>query len=239
MITFTIIYDNNVYQENIKTGWGFSCLVRGTEKTILFDTGGDGLLLKRNLQKLGIDPKIVDIVFLSHQHGDHTDGLNRFLELNPDVCVYIPQSFPENFKDQVLKNGTEIVKVGKPQEICRGVSSTGELGDWIREQSLIIHTDKGFVLLTGCAHPGIVYITAKSTKLVNSIPFLIMGGFHLKDNSQDEIENISMDLRDLDAKYVGPCHCSGDLARGLLKKEFSEDYIEIGVGKRIHLEDLD
>ena len=37
-ISITIVYDNNPYKEGILTSWGFSCLIRGTQKTILFDT---------------------------------------------------------------------------------------------------------------------------------------------------------------------------------------------------------
>ena len=37
----TILYDNNRFDSQLKTAWGFSCLIRGLEKTILFDTGGD------------------------------------------------------------------------------------------------------------------------------------------------------------------------------------------------------
>jgi 7,8-dihydropterin-6-yl-methyl-4-(beta-D-ribofuranosyl)aminobenzene 5'-phosphate synthase len=74
-ISITIVYDNNPYKKGLETAWGFSCIVRGTEKTILFDTGGDGSLLIRNMKALGIDPKEIDLIFLSHIHRDHVGGL--------------------------------------------------------------------------------------------------------------------------------------------------------------------
>ena len=52
----TVIYDNNPYKEGLETGWGFSCVIKGLEKTILFDTGGDGQRLLANMKKLDIDP---------------------------------------------------------------------------------------------------------------------------------------------------------------------------------------
>ena len=237
-ITLTVIYDNNSYQENLKTGWGFSCLVQGTEKTILFDTGGDGLLLMRNLQKLAIDPRIVDIVVLSHIHGDHTGGLQSFLALNSDVTIYIPGSFPTSFTEEVKEYGAEVVEVEKSKKICRDVYSTGELGTWIKEHSLIIKTDKGSIVITGCAHPGIVQIVTVSKNLIKNNVFLVIGGFHLRNNSQSEVENIIYRLKNLGVRYVGPCHCTGDLARDLFKKEFGEYYIEVGVGKRIFLKEF-
>jgi 7,8-dihydropterin-6-yl-methyl-4-(beta-D-ribofuranosyl)aminobenzene 5'-phosphate synthase len=237
-ISFTILYDNNFYQENIKTGWGFSCLIQGNEKTILFDTGGTDLLLMRNLQKLAIDPKTVDIIILSHNHDDHTGGLDSFLDHNPDVTIYIPISFPAPFIDRVKDYGAEVVKVGKSQALCKNVYSTGELGTWIKEQSLIIKTDRGFVLLTGCAHPGIVPIVEESKKIINDRIILIMGGFHLKDNSQNEIANIIDNLKNLGVQYVGPTHCTGDSARSLFKKEYGDYHIDVGAGKRIFLDNL-
>jgi len=48
----TVICDNNPYKEGLETGRGFSCVIGGLEKTILFDTGGDGQRLLANMKKL-------------------------------------------------------------------------------------------------------------------------------------------------------------------------------------------
>ena len=55
-LTITVIYDNNPYKEGLETAWGFACLITGAEKTILFDTGGDGSMLLNNMEKLAIEP---------------------------------------------------------------------------------------------------------------------------------------------------------------------------------------
>ncbi len=39
-------------------------------------------------------------------------------------------------------------------------------------------------------------------------------------------------------RYVGPCHCSGDAARQLFKKEYCENFINVGVGRVITMDDL-
>lgn len=54
-----VTYDNNPYDKRLKTAWGFSCLVRLKEKSILFDTGGDSSRLLFNMEQLEIDPKEV------------------------------------------------------------------------------------------------------------------------------------------------------------------------------------
>ena len=83
--------------------WGFSVVISGAEKTILFDTGGSDVLIE-NMKKLDIDPGTIDIVIISHNHWDHTGGLDSFLSINPNVTVYAPASFPEEFKDSVINS---------------------------------------------------------------------------------------------------------------------------------------
>ena len=134
--------------------------------------------------------------------------------------------------------GARIVEVQEPLKICQEVYSTGELGTGIKEQSLVIYTEKGLVVITGCAHPGIVKIVNKAKDLFNDYVLLVMGGFHLFGESKGEIENIVSSFRKLGVSYVGPCHCSGDTARQLFKKEYSENFINVGVGRVVTMNDL-
>jgi len=237
-LTITVVYDNNPYKQELETAWGFSALITGAEKTILFDSGGDGSLLLGNMEKLAVDPDKIDIVVLSHIHGDHTGGLGSFLEKNPSVTVYLPESFPKKFKDNVQARGAKMVEVEQPLKICENVYSTGQLGKWIREQSLVIRTDKGLIVITGCAHPGIVNIVNIAKDLVKDDILLVMGGFHLEWATKGKIEKIISAFEQWHVRYVGPCHCTGDKARALFEKHFGENYINIGAGKEITMADL-
>ena len=237
-LEITVVYDNNPYKEGLETAWGFSCLVRGTEKTILFDTGGDGSRLLKNMGKLGIPPEEIDVIVLSHIHGDHVGGLRSVLERNPDVIVYLPKSFPDEFKSDVKGYGAKAVEVREPSNIFENVYSTGELGTWIKEQSLIIKVEKGIIVITGCAHPGIVEIVKRAKDLVKDDVLLVMGGYHLGGKGKGEIEEIIKGFKKLGVRYVGPCHCIGDKARQLFEQEYQENYIDMGVGKVIDTTDL-
>lgn len=237
-LEITVIYDNNPYDDRLETAWGFSCLIRGTEKTILFDTGGDGSRLLKNMGKLGIHPEEIDAIILSHIHGDHVGGLRSVLEKNPDVIVYLPKSFPESFKDGVKGCGARVIDVLGPLKICENVYSTGEMDGGIKEQSLIIKTEKGIIVITGCAHPGIVGIVKEARNLIENRVLLVMGGFHLSGKNTSEIENIIRDFKKLGVRYVGPCHCTGDKARQLFEREYQENYIDAGAGKIITMDDL-
>jgi len=237
-LSISVVYDNNTYKEGLSEAWGFSCVIRGTEKTILFDTGGDGSILLSNMEKLGINTKEIDLVVLSHIHDDHVGGLSSFLEINSEVTVYVPQSFPESFKDRVRGYGANVIEVQNPLKICENVYSTGELGTSIIEQSLIIHTDEGSIVITGCAHPGIVKIVEKAKQVVKDKVLFVMGGFHLLNDSSEKIQEVVMDFKKLGVLNAGPTHCSGDTARQIFEKEYKNNYINIGVGKVITLKDL-
>ena len=237
-LTITVVYDNNPYQEGLATAWGFACLITGAEKTILFDTGGDGAILLDNMGKLAIEPNSIDVVVLSHIHGDHTGGLGRFLGTNPHMTVYLPKSFPERIKGAVGKAGAKIAEVEGPIEICENVFSTGQLGMMIREQSLVVRTKKGLLVITGCAHPGIVKIVRTARNLLKDDVVLVMGGFHLEWATKGKLEKIISAFEELGVCYVGPCHCTGEKAKSLFQAHFGRNYIEVGAGKVMTLADL-
>jgi len=233
-ISIEVIIDNFPCLRNLQTSWGFSCVVRGTEKTMLFDTGGNGHILISNMGKLRIDPKIIDLVFLSHDHYDHTGGLDALVAINPKITIYLPQSFPQAFKSKVQELGSKVVEVGGSIEVGGGVFSTGELGNSIVEQSLVLRTDKGLILITGCAHPGIVSVIEHTKEMYeNDKVLLVMGGMHLRGGKESWIKSIIADFKRLGVVNVGICHCSGDHARTLFKEEYGKHYFEIGVGASI------
>ena len=238
-LKLTVVYDNDVFQEGLKSEWGFACLIEGPEKTILFDTGGDGAILMSNMQKLGIDPGIVDIVVLSHEHWDHVGGLSDFLEKNCEVSVYMLKSFPGKLKKTAKKRGADVIEVHDPVEICRNVRTTGEMGSQIKEHGLIISTVKGSIVITGCAHPGIAEIAEKAKEIGKDKILFVMGGFHLMGHKRSQIESIIGHFRKLGVQYASPCHCSGENARLLFAEEYKDHYIKIGAGRIITLENFD
>jgi 7,8-dihydropterin-6-yl-methyl-4-(beta-D-ribofuranosyl)aminobenzene 5'-phosphate synthase len=230
-VRLTIVYDNNAYDERLETAWGFGCYIQIDNVTVLFDTGGDVRIPLSNMAKLNLPLEEIDVVVISHIHGDHTGGLFKVLELNSKVKVYLPASFPIEFKERVREYGCELIEIKNALKICSGLATVGELNG-IKEQSLIVSSSKGLIMVTGCAHPGIVNVLKKAKELTGRDIYLAIGGFHLSRKSEKTILSIIEELKRLGVKKVAPCHCSGDLARRLFKGKFGEDYIEAGVGAR-------
>jgi 7,8-dihydropterin-6-yl-methyl-4-(beta-D-ribofuranosyl)aminobenzene 5'-phosphate synthase len=230
----TILYDNNSHDPNLEADWGFSCLIEGPESVILFDTGADSAILLANMRKLELDPSRIDAVVLSHNHRDHVGGLGGFLVKNPDVIVYLPASFPDSFKDMVRSFGADAEDVSEARVLYTGLYSTGETGSEIKEQSLVLTTSQGLVVITGCAHPGIVNIVTKANDILADEPvYMVLGGFHLAWDTTPQIESVIDNLQQLGVVKVAPCHCSGDAARRLFKEAYGEHYIDSGAGKII------
>jgi 7,8-dihydropterin-6-yl-methyl-4-(beta-D-ribofuranosyl)aminobenzene 5'-phosphate synthase len=172
----TILYDNNALP-GFESGWGFSCFIDNGQR-ILFDTGDNGQKLIYNFEKANIDPKSVNTVVLSHNHWDHVDGLEGFQKFNLDAEVVRPNTFSE------------------PTEIYPGVYSTGVLGVSPREQSLVVKTEKGNIVITGCAHPGLERILQTARRLGRI--YSVLGGFH-GFSKFEELEGIPL---------IAPCHCT-------------------------------
>ena len=232
-ITMTVLYDNYLFEDGTQTDWGFACLIEGTEKTILFDTGTKGEVLFHNVGRLHVDLEKVDQIVISHDHGDHTGGLSSVLDKNHDVSVYYPVSFPKKFVQGVTDKKAKAIPVDDPVEICKDVYTTGEIGVQIKEQSLILDTPKGLIIVTGCSHPGIVNILKKAKQVVKKDIYLVFGGFHLMRHTEAQVKEIIQEFRALGVQKCGATHCTGDGAIKLFKNGFDEDYVRMGTGKVI------
>ncbi len=204
-------------------------------ETLIFDTGGEGNRLLSHMETLGKDPTRVDMVFLSHIHGDHIGGLWELSARNPHLEVCIPKSFPMGFDEPIMARGCRVVRINSPTEISPGVFSTGEMGIWTKEQSLIFVADEGAIVLTGCAHPGIIRVIKRAKALITVGIYLVMGGYHLFSAHEWEIIKVIESFKESGVEWVCPCHCTGDSAMSLFRKFYGEHFIAGGVGKVIRV----
>ena len=208
----TIVYDNTAFRKDLQANWGFSALVEIKERKILFDTGANGTILLSNMQKLEINPKEIEEIFISHSHFDHTGGLSAFFDQNNEVKVWVPPSF------RGIKNIREVIKVENPTKLYEGIYSTGELEGI--EQSLCVKTEKGIVIIAGCSHPKMEHILQVASQFGKV--YGIIGGLH---GTRPE------SLKDLD--LICPTHCTH--YKSEIKSLYPEKYAEGGAGRVIEI----
>lgn len=131
--------------------------------------------------------------------------------------------------------GADIVETAEPYKLAPGCWTTGEIprrsferagtsprwvyragGQFIRDyvpddQAIVINVrDKGLVILSGCAHSGVVNTVhhARHISGVDNI-WAILGGFHLGRAEEDDIERTIDAITALEPRMVVPSHCTG------------------------------
>jgi metal-dependent hydrolase (beta-lactamase superfamily II) len=226
-----IVYDNYPHDDALETDWGFACFIAGLGKTILFDTGRDGALLLANMRKMQLSPKDVELVVVSHDHGDHTGGLKSLLQQNPGVDVYLPPGTPDRFVQDVRRLADETNVVNHPVKLFEGATLLGPMGEQVTEQALVLETQAGLVIVTGCSHPGIVAIARKAKQELDREIYMIIGGMHLLRHSDEDLRNVIDELKKLGVRKVAPTHCSGDSAIGMFREAFGDGFIQMGAGR--------
>jgi 7,8-dihydropterin-6-yl-methyl-4-(beta-D-ribofuranosyl)aminobenzene 5'-phosphate synthase len=65
-----------------------------------------------------------------------------------------------------------------------------------------------------------------------------MGGFHILDNTDEEILGIIAEFKSLGVRYAAPSHCSGERARKIFPREYGKRFIPLGAGMFITEERL-
>jgi 7,8-dihydropterin-6-yl-methyl-4-(beta-D-ribofuranosyl)aminobenzene 5'-phosphate synthase len=230
-LSIQILYDDIGYDTAITPAYGFSCFIHFENENILFDTGTDGKILLENMNKCGISPDSVEIVVISHNHYDHLGGLMDFFNENPEVKIYMSKEvFPNAGANAInqIKSTVNLVKnqivpvsdINNIYKISDNIYSTGFFGSGIPEQSLILDTEKGIIIITGCAHQGIVNVVRRAKDYFNKPIFSLFGGFHLGSKSKIEIENIIKELKDLGVINCTPMHCTGQQSSEMIKSDF-------------------
>jgi len=263
IIKLTIIIDNYVKTAGLIAEHGWSIMIENGNEKILFDTGQDDLLLK-NLDHLGFAPDMIDRIFISHGHFDHSGGLFELSGLSgKEIELFAhPNIFEKKYKltkrikkkyigiphsrERYAKNGIKFKLDKNPLEISKNIYTTGEIKstvsfektdkNFIKKKNgfygiddlkddigMIIETARGNILITGCAHRGIINIVKQAQRLSGKDEFLaIIGGFHLFNKSEKYIKKVISELKKVKIDRIIPSHCTGIEGYFAIKKEFGK-----------------
>ena len=195
-------------------------------------TGG----LRNVLRRIGKEVEIV-------AHPDIWQAKYSRRKDEPDRYIGIP------FQQKELESmGARFNLVKKSVEIAEDVFTTGEvpmvtdfekvdeglfvqedsgwqLDNLLDDQALVIKTEAGLVVISGCAHRGIINTIYHAQKLAGVEKIhTVIGGSHLMGISEERLWQTIGVLREFDIQKMGLCHCTDLPAASLLAQEFGEKF---------------
>ncbi len=242
--------------------WGLSLYIEFKDRKILFDGGSSVSILKKNAEVLGVDFSELDYVILSHDHSDHSAGIDTVLDVNPTVKIFLPndyniggQSEVDDHKRRSRYHRGQLHYCDHGFKIEEGIymiATTSELvGNFYRypphdkeprldglpEISILLVDEENEkrTLFVGCSHSEVEKIAVKASEFSKgeSVDFLV-GGFHLLPYELPQIQTVVKTLQEkAGVNQVAPAHCTGEKAKGVLKERFGDEFFNLGVGSRL------
>ncbi|MFZ7119368.1 MAG: MBL fold metallo-hydrolase [Eubacteriaceae bacterium] len=181
----------------------------------------------------------------------------RFNCNNDNNCKYA--GIPFN-KDELEGLGAKLSLSKEPVNIGKNMLTTGEIpmktdfeqvdsgnkkrlilynGEYVDDfilddQAIIYKSEKGLVVIAGCAHRGIIntVLHAQNITGIKDV-FAVIGGSHLVDSNTERIVNTMKALEELKVKKIGLCHCTGFKALSMLYNMFPDQFITVNAGTEI------
>ncbi|MCK5135264.1 MAG: MBL fold metallo-hydrolase [Bacteroidales bacterium] len=243
-------------RQNFQSEHGLSFYIEGDQKKILFDTGASNVFLK-NAEKLGLDLDSVDMVVLSHGHFDHGDGL-QFIDQKTLIChpgcfvkryrkhgsgniglalskSEIQSKFDLSLSKESLQLSQHLFFLGEIPRIndfearkTKFILEGGEEDFILDDSGLACITERGLVVISGCAHSGICNMIEHAKKVTGIRQVeAVIGGFHLKILDNQTHKTIKY-LKETGASKVFPSHCTMDPALSLFYDEFGRNEVIAG-----------
>jgi 7,8-dihydropterin-6-yl-methyl-4-(beta-D-ribofuranosyl)aminobenzene 5'-phosphate synthase len=245
---------------------------QGITDSFLLDTGSTPRTIGYNAEKMGIRLKEVKGVFLSHNHKDHTTGLETVLSITGPVPVFIhPYGFYTKWvkskpsrldRDRLAELGAMWRAEEGPQPMAPFLWTSGSIARTVDFEEIIGLSDrkvekqgamereaflddgalmlkvkgKGLVIVTGCAHSGIVNTLSHCQKLGgNEKMHAVIGGFHLTQAPPERITKTIQALKEKEIHCLAPTHCTGFEAMAAIRQACPESFVIPSVGTTIEL----
>ena len=226
-VLFDTGFDENTVLHNAKL---LKKDISKVEKVILSHFHGDhtGGLIKLRKTYMEENPDAFSKVFVAEgffdQRYDKDGNLRGFIGGFDDV---------DEFIEEAEKIGITFTVIGEPYEIADNLLLSGPVerifedvvvspGFFIKEkngkliddqlkddQSLGIKTSKGWYMMSGCGHAGMMNTAHKFQTIDDNDVYGAIGGFHLYRSSDDDISETAYSLKEFGLKQLIGGHCTG------------------------------
>lgn len=122
-------------------------------------------------------------------------------------------------------------KIGKREMMYQRTSNGWVPDNFSHEQSLVLDTDKGLVIINCCSHGGAVNIINEIKQTFpNKSVYGIIGGFHLFNKSVDEVRKVAEEIEKTGIEFVCTGHCTKDRAYKIMKEKLNDKLLKLKVG---------
>lgn len=158
----------------------------------------------------------------------------------------------------VMSRPSDLIESPEPTEIVPGMIVTGAIPRkntfedvpelffldpectepdlMIDEQALLIETPRGWTVITGCGHAGLINTLNYTRDLIGDGSIAcVIGGLHLFCASTDRINATIENLRAFDVERIAPCHCTGFEATGALQRELGWRVVSLRAGLSLQI----
>lgn len=161
--------------------------------------------------------------------------------------IGIPKKVMTDYKDRIeivsgdyqLCEGVYLIphktegleKIGKREMMYQRTANGWMPDNFSHEQSLILDTDKGLVIINCCSHGGAVNVIREAMETFpDKHVYGLIGGFHLFNKSKKEVQNVAAEIKKTGIDFVCTGHCTKERAYGIMKEKLGDKLVQLRVG---------
>jgi len=162
------------------------------------------------------------------------------LDLNRFICIDGDYNISDNFRLINKLSSKVLVSISNNTLLKKDDSGVFVKDDFMHEQNLLIKEGDKQVLITGCAHRGIVNIIKQAELYCGGPLTAVLGGFHLSSpargtcESDSLIDGVADFLNQRPTKYFTG-HCTGLTGYGKLKDRLKSKVNYLGCSTILEL----
>ena len=129
-----------------------------------------------------------------------------------------------------------LVEIGRREKMFRKTSYGWRPDDFSHEQSMVLETEKGLLIMNSCSYGGAANIINEVKKTFpDKKVYGIIGGFHLFNKTDEEVRSFAEKVKETGVEYICTGHCTKDRAYVILREELGDMVEQMKVGYQIEI----